>query len=249
MRDFRSLLSLGLLLLAAGCAEPVDDTDQAQSDTRDGETSVALDSSDAVLSLRDVPDEMVSIAEALLSGSIGTDATPAWNEESALEDTVYRYHRPDVDGVAYYEFGVSGGGRILVSTGRHDVPVPAFSDVGEPGAVHLHREALANGASVARLYHLGPLFDVATDVDEKVVSAPAGADGARSLEEQLDQALPEREHRRECSGGARPPQEPAHRARVHMLAQHLARRNALAVLRRGQRERRHALEHGWLVAL
>ena len=36
-------------------------------------------------------------------------------------------YRPDVDGPAYYEFPVSEGGYLIVSTGQHDVPMTNLS--------------------------------------------------------------------------------------------------------------------------
>ncbi len=173
MKNYRVVARfLSICLALVGCAPEVDDEvnqeEYATSDTPSPTPAQAT--SAAKVHLSAVPSASVDIALAMLEGSMGTDATPEWNEESELEDAVYVYHRLDVTGPAYYEFGVSSGGRILVATGKHDVPVPAFSDTGKPNAARLHENAVKNGKAIDRLYQLGPLLHLAVDANDQIVS-------------------------------------------------------------------------------
>ncbi len=52
--------------------------------------------------------------------------------------------RPDVKGVAYYEFAVAPRGFLIVSTGAHDIPVASFSHLSPP-----HSQRLVAQAGVA----------------------------------------------------------------------------------------------------
>ena len=137
------------------------------------------------LSLSEVPPESVDIAEALLKATAGSEATPEWTDASRLRDRAYVYLRQDVEGPAYYEFGVTDGGRILVATGAHDSPVPAFSDLGAPIASMLYEQASRRGKTVAGLHRLNSNTSVATDTRGHVVAALGGPqlDGDASLAE------------------------------------------------------------------
>jgi hypothetical protein len=95
-----------------------------------------------------------------------------------LADAAYPIYRPDIKEVAYWEFEVvglkttkarghegrsSGGGFILASAGRHDVPIPHFSLDVEPPSRAL--EAKTKAGTVARIVKLDSLAYVAEAAD------------------------------------------------------------------------------------
>ena len=53
---------------------------------------------------------------------------PNWKDSQGAGEGTPIY-RPDVLGVAYYQFDVDGGGYIILSTGDHDAPVSHWRDV------------------------------------------------------------------------------------------------------------------------
>ncbi|MEZ5966103.1 MAG: hypothetical protein R3F56_19865 [Planctomycetota bacterium] len=85
-----------------------------------------------------------------------------WHASSGVGPPV-PFYRPDVVGVAYYEFPVSHGGFIVVSTGEHDLPIAHWSDRGEPIERALDHQARANQARIARIYKVDALSYVGED--------------------------------------------------------------------------------------
>lgn len=63
------------------------------------------------------------------------------------------FYRPDVDGIAYYEFSVAPVGFVIVSTGAHDIPVASFSHLSPPHSQALKTQAGAAAAGL-KLYRL-----------------------------------------------------------------------------------------------
>ncbi len=84
----------------------------------------------------------------------------AWLGEEAIP-----FYRPDLEGVAYYEFPVfeerEPVGYIMVSNGRHDHPVVNWNADGPPRSMVLDKLARENGEEVFRLYRLDDLYYVA----------------------------------------------------------------------------------------
>ena len=85
-------------------------------------------------------------------------------QDAELSGAVRPFFRPDVDGVAYYEFDVHPEGFVLVSAGRHDNPLPHWNHVGESMGERLERLASAKNHRAARLYKLDALSYAAEDV-------------------------------------------------------------------------------------
>jgi hypothetical protein len=100
---------------------------------------------------------------------------PSWDESAELDEKVYVFAHPDVDDAAYFEFGVRGGGRIMVATGAHDTPFPTFSDLGSTIAEKLIVDASFRGQAVTKLYRLNPRDTLAIDAQQQVVAHSAGA--------------------------------------------------------------------------
>ncbi len=85
------------------------------------------------------------------------DVAPGWRD-AALAPVVHVFHRPDLEGPAFFEFEVLAEGRpagsILVSSGRHDAPIVHWSDRGPSLARRLLDASREAGREVERLYRL-----------------------------------------------------------------------------------------------
>ncbi|MBM3461218.1 MAG: hypothetical protein FJX76_03860 [Armatimonadetes bacterium] len=89
--------------------------------------STALQAATVSVPLEEVPiDAHRLAARCLEERRFEENVTPGWRE-AVLGREVYVFHRPDVQGAAYFEFPVQVGDRpagfILVSAGRHDFPI------------------------------------------------------------------------------------------------------------------------------
>ncbi|MEF8791614.1 MAG: hypothetical protein V5A61_15920 [Haloarculaceae archaeon] len=122
-----------------------------------------------------VPIEEVSIelhrrAARLIERVRGTDAAPGW-EAARLRDVAYPYRRPDLDGVAYYEFGVDPEGFIVLSTDVHGFPVAHWNPVGPSPSRRLEARARESGGSVSRRYKLDTLaYAAENEAGERVAA-------------------------------------------------------------------------------
>jgi hypothetical protein len=105
----------------------------------------------------------------------GTEMAPGANK-AMLGQMVWPIYRPDVDGVAYYEFEVtnlkvtsardhleksSNVGFILASAGNHDIPIPHWSVTVEPPSKAL--ETKAKNGGINKILKLDTLAYVAED--------------------------------------------------------------------------------------
>jgi hypothetical protein len=179
------------LRAATDAAVDVTDPDGgAEQDTGDGAESEAPadagpnarpEASSAVLPLASVPRASLALARELLGQTAGSEMTPGWSEGVHLDDLVFMYERPDVEGPAYYEFAVLDEGRITVSTGTHDTPIPQFSDTGAPLALLLLEEAEARGEQVSHLYRLDDRHAYATNAEGVIVADLSSADTSLGL--------------------------------------------------------------------
>ncbi|WP_333672339.1 hypothetical protein [Elioraea tepidiphila] len=166
------------------------------------------------MSIKDVPLPVRRLAAQHLESLRGTELMNGM-EDARLADTVVPIHRPDIDGVAYYEFAVMGGrgggtalrlatrglakggdcgcggkdtptapgagamaarGFVVVTNGRHDLPIPHWSlDQAPPSvAVMQRQEGFCPkegevGAEPARLYRLDALAYAAEDANGRLV--------------------------------------------------------------------------------
>ena len=91
----------------------------------------------------------------------GTDMTSGWSN-AHLNGEVRELLRPDVDGVAYYEFDVEPEGYVIVSTGDHDYPIPHWSHEGDSPTERLDEQAGAGEITV--YYKLDALAYAGEDV-------------------------------------------------------------------------------------
>lgn len=127
--------------------------------------------------LSDVPLDMLRKASQLLAEMRGGPMAPGW-EEAQLGDLVRELYRPDVTGVAYYEFQVVYGadgpaaGFIIVATGPHDHPIPHWNYTGETPTQHVACEAAKAGKNVVKFYKLDALSYAGEDANGQLVAMP-----------------------------------------------------------------------------
>ena len=104
--------------------------------------------------------------ETLLHSVTGTGMAPGWTAPRIVGARPVQ--RPDVGGVAYYEFTIDPAGYVVASTGEHDRPIAQWDHAAAPPSVQLQRAAGA--ATVARLFKLDTLSWVAEDANGQLVA-------------------------------------------------------------------------------
>lgn len=137
-----------------------------------------------------VPLRAHRLAASLLELSRNQGETQAL-ETARLGDSVVPLYRPDIDGVAYYEFHLfdqedKPSGYIIVTNGRHDHPIPNWNFEGSPLTTLLKQRAAENGDEATRFYKLDTLFYVAEDQKGREVSFLGNRiAGIKGLEEDM----------------------------------------------------------------
>jgi hypothetical protein len=117
-----------------------------------------------------VPSDFTRRAAQLLEEVRGTDMAPEWRTNAKLKDKVTPFYRPDMDGIAYYEFMVEPTGFILLSATENDIPVSHWSSKSTPISTELEREAENSGKNAARFYKLDSLSYAAEDSSGELVA-------------------------------------------------------------------------------
>lgn len=108
-------------------------------------------------------------AAQLFEEARGGAMAPNW-EDAQLGEYVTPLYRPDIAGVAYYEFEVAPEGFIIVATGEHDFPVCHWSPTGATLTEQLDQEADRDGRTAATYYRLDALTYVAESADGLLVA-------------------------------------------------------------------------------
>jgi len=121
----------------------------------------------------DVPLRFQHIAAQLVAEMRGTGMAPGW-DAAQLGSGVRPMYRPDVEGVAYYEFPVAPAGFVIVSTGDHDFPIPHWDYASSRPSSALEEVAAGQHLDAARFYKLDTLSYAAED-DDGELSAQLGA--------------------------------------------------------------------------
>lgn len=92
-------------------------------------------------------------------------------ENVELGDEVCPIFRPDLEGVAYYEFATKNpDGFIIVSAADHDFPISHWGLESPPVSNQLETNAAEDGKKVKRVFKLDALAYVAEDEDGEQVS-------------------------------------------------------------------------------
>ena len=124
----------------------------------------------------DVPLRFQHLAAQLVAEMRGTGMVSGW-DAAELGPGVRPLYRPDVEGVAYYEFPVQPAGFVIVSTGSHDFPIPHWDFASSRPSYVLEKMAEEGGQSAERFFKLDTLAYACEDEDE----ALAGHLGALPL--------------------------------------------------------------------
>ena len=166
----RTFLQLAGVTAAVGLAGCNGDDDALGGGDDDGQEEGRVEEGESEhVPLEEVPVEYHRMAAQHVEEKSGTEAAPTW-EDAHLGDIVRAFHRPDIDGVAYYEFEVEPDGFVIVSTGDHDHPIPNWG-VGRLSVGRLlEREAWEDGEDVGRFYKLDSLYYVAESPDGRRVA-------------------------------------------------------------------------------
>ena len=110
--------------------------------------------------LLDVPADIHRRAAQHLEETRGTEAAPGW-ALAELGSLVHPLYRPDIEGVAYWEFPVVAHGMargyIVLSAGEHDYPIAHWASSGQPLTWELEQEAADSGEVAVRFYKLDTL--------------------------------------------------------------------------------------------
>ncbi|HYH99481.1 hypothetical protein, partial [Hyalangium sp.] len=128
-------------LSLAGCGVGGSQPDTLDTEPQSAEQQIV---SKLAISLDQVPREFHRRAAQLLEDVRGSESAPTW-ETAILSPSVQPLYRPDVSGVAYYEFRVlvrqQPMGFIIVSTGAHDYPIAHWNFEGRSPAETLLQQA------------------------------------------------------------------------------------------------------------
>nr|HMQ23029.1 hypothetical protein [Planctomycetota bacterium] len=100
---------------------------------------------------------------------VGIALAPEW-KQARIEAKARPFYRPDVAGVAYYEFRVAPQGFIVVATGEHDHPIPHWNQLGSSISADLEQEATSRGARIDRVIKLDTLAYVGIDAKNRIVA-------------------------------------------------------------------------------
>jgi hypothetical protein len=114
--------------------------------------------------LEEVPTELHRRAAQLIEDVRNGGSVPTW-ESAQLSDTVTPFLRPDIDGIAFFEFEVDPTGFIVLSTDTHDFPLPHWNHLGRPISRLLERRARTTDDRVEQVYRLDTLTYAAENED------------------------------------------------------------------------------------
>ncbi len=117
------------------------------------------------LRLKDVP---------IRSYRLAVQHVVAWEEEKFADvnfkDTVSPFYRPDIEGVAYYEFMLEPEGFVLISSGEHDYPIAQARDSGPTISEQLEAQAEEEGKEVNKIYKMDSLAYYAENSEGELVA-------------------------------------------------------------------------------
>jgi hypothetical protein len=181
MNTILTTLTTSVLLSSLAAASPTSLATRHGS-TPPSASSTTLDASLSAVAMRDVPRSLRRLVAQHVADS--RNVGPEW-QNAELNGTVNAFFRPDVEGAAYYEFDVSPQGFVIVSSGRHDKPIPHWSHRGDSIAELLEAKAAGKGVYPARFYKLDSFSYAAEDAQGRLLSElgprPAKIEGLEAL--------------------------------------------------------------------
>lgn len=111
-----------------------------------------------------IPVEVHRMAADHIERANHSEYAPDW-KQAHLSGMVWVYYRPDVEGIAYYEFEVVPKGFVMVSTGDHDSAIPHWDFASSPIGRLLEKQAAESRRKIERMYKLDAFYY--TGEDEK----------------------------------------------------------------------------------
>jgi hypothetical protein len=124
--------------------------------------------------LEDVPPAYRRPGAQLLENVRGSEDAPGW-DTARIGPVARPLYRPDVPGIAYYEFEVlvdsQAAGYIVTSTGDHDYPVAHWSFAGSTPTRELELLASQEGKQPAKFYKLDTLSYAVEDAAGGLIAA------------------------------------------------------------------------------
>jgi hypothetical protein len=134
------------------------------------------DTSDAEVPLSEVPIAAHRYAGQLLEHVRGAEVAPGWSG-ARLGSPARPLYRPDVEGIAYYEFpvlvGVDVTGFVIIAAGEHDFPIAHWDFSGDPPTRILEKNAHDEDKTAVKFYKLDVL-DYAAEDESGVLAATLG---------------------------------------------------------------------------
>lgn len=127
------------------------------------------------LALTAIPLQFHRRAAQLVEDVRSTSMAPGW-DRAYLADRVRPLYRPDVQGIAYYEFSVITGidrqpaGFIVLSSGEHDFPIAHWNFIGRSPCNLMELQAAQVRARADRCFKLDVLSYVAESADGEDVA-------------------------------------------------------------------------------
>jgi len=126
---------------------------------------------------QDVPLSLRRRAAQLIEDLRSNDEAAGW-EKAYLGSPIRPLYRPDLEGVAYYEFSVvvddAPAGFLILSTGDHDFPLAHARYSGESPTQELERQAAEKGEYDLKFYKLDALAYAAENSKGELVASTAG---------------------------------------------------------------------------
>lgn len=127
--------------------------------------------SELTMPIQNVPMQFKRRAAQVLADLMGSgQIAPGWDDAN-LEPEVGLYFRPDVNGIAYFEFRVNPVGYIIVSSGPHDMPVTTYNVEDEESmSERLIRLAVKAGKVPVRLYKMDTFAYIAETAEGEIAA-------------------------------------------------------------------------------
>ena len=139
-----------------------------------GGVSAQKNDGQTALSLREIPRDLYKRAGQFLEDLRYDTAAPNW-KDAAFGERVYMLYRPDIEGVAYYEFTLLNAksesvGFLTLSNGEHEQPIANWSDKNNSQVEKLLREVAEQGLVAARIYKLSDMSYVVEDENGEMIA-------------------------------------------------------------------------------
>ena len=126
------------------------------------------------VSLREISRSIYRRAGQFVEDMRFDSAAANW-KTARFGERVFELYRPDIEGVAYYEFTLINAegenvGFLTVSNGQHEQPIANWSDKNNSPVLRLVEEVEGRGSVAARIYKLGETSYVVEDENGRMAA-------------------------------------------------------------------------------